>query len=233
MFGNASACNNCSKVKLYLTEMNTLTTEEIQAAREFCERGTLMYAGDEIPLNTAEWQQLRALLQDLKYDHVIGGDAAENHSVHVCRFYNDVVKPEALHARSAQVHALVMSPKMRRFYRRFTGTDELCMRRCQANLMHKGDYIGIHKDQDSNPDYIATVVFHFADNYQGGDFVTHDANAGSKHFHPHAITMLVNNCTIPHEVTPVEYGERLTLACFLSTEFGPSRNTRKDFRVAS
>lgn len=190
-----------------------------------------MYARGEIPLADEEWQQLETLLQGLDYDHVVGGDAAESHSVQVCRFFNDVKNPEALHVRSEQINNLVMSPKMRRFYRRFTGSENLCLRRCQANLMQTGDYIGVHKDQDSNPDYIATVVFHFADDYCGGDFVTHDSHSGEQHFHPPAHTVLVNNCTIPHEVAPVEQGSRLTLACFLSTEFGPSRNQREDFQL--
>jgi Rps23 Pro-64 3,4-dihydroxylase Tpa1-like proline 4-hydroxylase len=214
-----------------LIENTHLSAEEKSAARTFLDQGTLMYARDEMPLTDEEWQQLETLLQGLDYDHVIGGDAAESHSVQVCRFFNDVKKPEALHTRSEQILALVMSPKMRRFYRRFTGSENLCLRRCQANLMQTGDYIGVHKDQDSNPDYIATVVFHFADDYRGGDFVTHDSRSSAQHFHPPAHTVLVNNCTIPHEVAPVEQGSRLTLACFLSTEFGPSRNQREDFQL--
>jgi len=214
-----------------LTDNANFSAEEISAARTFDDNGTLMYTHAQVPLEAREWQHLETLLQDLEYDHVVGGDAAEAHSVQVCRFYNDVERPEALHPRSAQLHDLVMSPKMRRFYRRFTGSENLCLRRCQANLMHAGDFIGIHKDQDSNPDYIATVVFHFADDYRGGDFITHDSRSGARHFHPRPHSLLVNNCTIPHEVALVEQGARLTLACFLSTEFGPSRNSRQDFQL--
>lgn len=218
-------------MKPYLTETGSNSAEEISAAKTFNEHGTLMYARAQIPFTEAEWQQLEALLQDLSYDRVVGGDAAEAHAVNVCRFYNDVVEPVALHPRSAELHALVMSPKMRAFYRRFAGTDQLCLRRCQANLMQHGDFIGVHKDQDSNPDYLATVVFHFGNDYRGGDFVTHDFVVGTEHFHPRAHSMLVNSCTIPHEVEPVIEGQRLTLACFLSAEFGPSRNPRKNFKL--
>ncbi len=218
-------------MKPYLTEPRFNSATDVSAAKTFNEHGTLMYSRAQIPFSAEEWQQLEALLQGLHYDRVVAGDAAEAHAVNVCRFYNDVEKPMALHARAAELEALVMSPKMRAFYRRFAGTDKLCLRRCQANLMLNGDFIGIHKDQDSNPDYLATVVFHFADDYCGGDFVTHDARSGAEHFHPQAYSMLVNSCTIPHEVEPVQGGLRLTLACFLSTEFGPSRNIRKDFQL--
>jgi len=109
----------------------------------------------------------------------------------------------------------------------------LCLRRCQANLLLPGDYIGLHKDQDSNPDYIATVVFHFGEDYQGGDFVTHHAQRGTRSYRPAGRCVLVNNCEIPHEVTPVTQGRRHTLACFLSTEFGASPHPREAFRLSN
>lgn len=197
----------------------------------FERQGTLQFDRQQVPLSDLEWQRLESLLHEVSYRHIVGGDAGEGHSVHVCRFYNDIEKPMALHQHAAEISDIVMNPRMRAFYSRFTGTDRLCLRRCQANLLCKGDFIGVHKDQDSNPDYLATVVFHFDQHYQGGDFVTHDSRQGSLRYKPAARTALVNNCSIPHEVRPVESGERRTLACFLSTEFGQSRHLRHQFRL--
>lgn len=199
-------------------------------AQEFDEQGTLLFGKNEIPLNDNEWQQLEDLINQVEYEHVVGGDAGESHSVRVCRFYNDVDRPVALNDRSSDISEIVMSPKMKNFYKQFIGTDQLCLRRCQANLLHEGDYIGVHKDQDSNPDYFATVVFHFGTTYRGGAFVTH-GESGTRYYHPTARAALVNNCFIPHEVTVVEHGERRTLACFLSKEFSGSNNQRRLFRV--
>jgi hypothetical protein len=200
-------------------------------AQQFDEQGTLLFDKNEIPLNEEEWQQLETLIHAVDYEHVVGGDAGEGHSVHVCRFYNDVDKPAPLNEKSDEIKAIVMSKKMKAFYKRFTDTEQLCLRRCQANLLYKNDYIGLHKDQDSNPDYFATVVFHFGSKYRGGAFVTHGED-GDSSYHPISKSVLVNNCFIPHEVTAVEQGERRTLACFLSKEFSDSKNSRQQFRMA-
>lgn len=203
----------------------------LSIAQQFDEQGTLLFAQNEIPLSDKEWQQLEELVSTVDYEHIVGGDAGEEHSVRVCRFYNDIERPVALHEKSTDVSAIVMSAKMKRFYKQFTGTDQLCMRRCQANLLHTGDFIGLHKDQDSSPYYFATVVFHFGSEYRGGDFVTH-GECSYQSYHPTERTALVNNCFIPHEITTVESGKRRTLACFLSKVFNGNSNQRRSFRIA-
>ncbi|VAW54652.1 hypothetical protein MNBD_GAMMA06-525 [hydrothermal vent metagenome] len=192
---------------------------------------TLLFKENEIPLSKEEWQQLSELLAKSKYDHIIGGDANESHSVWVSRYFNDVDSPEALNDLSSDVEAIVMSSKMRRFYKQFTGTDKLCLRRCQANLLHEGDYVGDHKDQDSSPDYYATVVFHFSENYRGGYFQTNNDACQLQRYKPQPHTVLVNNSSVPHEVTKVKSGERLTLACFLSKTFTANKTIPAAFKI--
>ncbi len=191
------------------------------------QQATLLFEEEEIPLTKQEWQQLAELLAISEYEHIIGGDADESHSVWVSRYFNDIEAPQALNDMSKDIETIVMSAKMRRFYQQFTATDKLCLRRCQANRLQKGDYIGEHKDQDSSPDYLATVVFHFSDDYSGGAFQT----GNQQSYKPHAHMALVNNCSVPHQVTRVESGERLTLACFLSTSFAPNKKSRCAFKV--
>ena len=195
------------------------------------QQATLLFEENEIPLTRQEWRQLAELLARSEYEHIIGGDANESHSVWVSRYFNDVDSPEALNVLSGDIEAIVMSPKMLGFYQQFTGTEKLCLRRCQANRLQKGDYIGEHKDQDSSPDYYATVVFHFSENYSGGYFQTSDLTSKPQRYKPRAHMALVNNCSIPHQVTAVETGQRLTLACFLSTSFASNKNTPAAFRV--
>lgn len=200
------------------------------------QQATLVFEMDQLPLNKQEWQQLADIMEDSQYQHIIGGDANEDHSVWVSRYHNDIDSPQALSSQSAKVEAIIMSRKMRNFYRRFTGTSELCLRRCQANRLKTGDYIGVHKDQDSSPDYLATIVFHFSDNYTGGYFQTAQTDSKTdvstvKRYKPKAHMALVNSCSVPHQVTTVESGERLTLACFLSTSFENNKKSRFAFRV--
>lgn len=188
---------------------------------------TLLFEKGEIPLTQQEWQQLSSLLANSEYEHIIGGDANESHSVWVSRYFNDVGMPKALSDLSADISAIIMSPKMRNFYKQFAGTDKLCLRRCQANRMFKGDFIGEHKDQDSSPDYLATIVFHFSNEYTGGFFVTHEG----QRYKPSAYMALVNNCSVPHLVSKVESGERLTLACFLSPSFSANKKRCSVFQI--
>jgi len=198
------------------------------------QQATLLFEQSAIPLSRAEWQELAGILEKSDYQHVIGGDANESHSVWVSRYFNDVEAPEALSPLSKNIEDIIMSAKMRAFYQQFIGTDNLCLRRCQANRLCVGDYIGEHKDQDSSPDYIATVVFHFSNAYEGGYFVTSGQIVdGSEEvrYKPSANTALVNNCSIPHQVTPVKSGERLTLACFLSTSFDSNPSSPLDFKL--
>ena len=205
--------------------MNTQQDYDIE------QQATLMFEEGEIPLNKKEWSQLADLLAKSEYEHIIAGDVSESHSVWVSRYFNDVVSPEAINPLSSYIEAIVMSAKMRAFYQRFTGTKKLCLRRCQANRLCQGDYIGIHKDQDSSPDYLATIVFHFSENYSGGYFQTDDPANPHRRYQPCAHMALVNNCSIEHQVTKLESGERLTLACFLSTSFAPNKTSPLAFKI--
>ena len=198
-----------------------------QALYDIEQQPTILFDENEIPLTKGEWRDLLALLVSSEYEHIIGGDANESHSVWVSRYYNDIGTPKALNDFSVEVAAIIMSPKMLRFYKQFAGTEKLCLRRCQANRMFKGDYIGEHKDQDSSPDYLATIVFHFSEGYTGGFFVTE----GGKRHKPAVNMALVNNCSVPHLVTNVESGERLTLACFLSPSFGANKQSCTAFKI--
>jgi hypothetical protein len=80
--------------------------------------------------------------------------------------------------------------------------------------LQSGDSFGVHVDQGSNPDYFATVVFHFNAHYKSGDFITRGQQRGDHSYSPQQRAVLINDCSIPHEVSIVESGQRKTLACF-------------------
>ena len=198
-----------------------------QARYDIEQQATILFDENEIPLSKQEWQQLSDLLISSNYEHIVCGDANERHSVWVSRYFNDVGLPTALNNFSEEIAVIVMSQKMRHFYRQFAGTDKLCLRRCQANRMYKDDFIGEHRDQDSSPEYLATIVFHFSKEYSGGYFVTSE----NEHHKPGVHMALVNNCSVPHRITRVEGGERLTLACFLSPSFSANKNRCPAFKI--
>ena len=73
------------------------------------------------------------------YEHVLIGDAGEDNFVDVARFMTDVEAPIRVNEEAAdEVLAILGSPKMTQFYDEVVGTN-LVIRRCQVNLLHKGD----------------------------------------------------------------------------------------------
>lgn len=195
--------------------------------------GALIFGSGEVPLGAEQWAQLETIARQVDYEHIIGGDAGEGHSVYVSRFVNDVVEPVDLQPQANTIKNIVMNDDMQLFYKSFLGGEALCLRRCQANLLKKSDYIGKHIDQHSNPDYIASVVFHFDSDYQGGDFISQPDSVNETTFHPKPHSVVVNNGHCWHEVEAVVSGERRTLACFFSNQFGRSQNNRQEFEISN
>lgn len=204
-----------------------------QLAEEFQQYGAIVVQREEIPLLPEQWQTLEMLLKRMDYAKVVGGDTGDAHSVWVGRFVNDINKPESLHALTSQVLQIVMSGSMHRFFSEIAGAYPLCVRRCQANRLLHGDFIGYHIDQDTTPDYKATAVIQFSDSYQGGEFVLHHPEWGEKVMEMPKYSMLINRGEIPHQVKPVQQGERLTLACFFSTNFGLTQKPRSEIQIAA
>lgn len=202
-----------------------------QLSYEFQKHGAVVIAPEEIPMSQAQWARLAAILADMDYEKVVGGDTGDAHSVWVGRFVNDVHEPEPLHRLTDEVLDILMNSEMHTFFAGITGDSPLCVRRCQANRLNEGDFIGYHVDQDTTPDYMATAIFQFSAPYQGGEFVVHHPETGDATVDFPRFSVLMNRGDIPHQVKPVESGERLTLACFFSTNFGPTQKPRSEIQV--
>jgi predicted 2-oxoglutarate/Fe(II)-dependent dioxygenase YbiX len=209
-----------------------LTRNIDQLSEEFQRNGAIVAERAEIPLSANQWSELEEILQRMDYAKVVGGDSGDAHSVWVGRFVNDIEMPASLHALSDRVMQIVMCAAMQQFLARLIESQPLCVRRCQANRLSVGDFIGYHIDQDTTPDYKATAIFQFSDNYTGGDFVLHHQHGDQVMAMP-KYSMLINRGELPHQVTPVIQGERLTLACFFSTNFGVTQKPRTAIKIAT
>lgn len=201
-------------------------------AQVFEQQGFLFLAEDEIPLSQAQWQALERLVNDVTYQKVVGGDTGDAHSVWVGRFINDVEYPQSLHAETDLLLDVVLSERLRRLFSGMLGASEPCVRRCQANRLKIGDFIGLHVDQDTTPDYHVTAIFQINENYQGGEFILLHPQLGRLTFKLPRRSILINRGDIPHLVNPVTAGERQTLACFLSSHAGATRNPRKPIQIS-
>ena len=206
----------------------------MQPLDRFFQHGSALVAAADIPLDADAWQTLRALVEKVNYEKVVGGDTGDQHSVWVGRFINDVEQPQALSEHTQALLDIIMSDSMQNWYQQFMDCAEpLCLRRCQANKMLPGDFIGYHIDQDTTPDYDVTFIYQLDDQYQGGQFVVHHPAHGSESFHGPCNSIMVNRGDLPHEVKPVLSGCRRTLACFLSRNFGATRTRRQNIKTVS
>jgi len=203
-----------------------------QLALEFHQKGALLISSDELPMTASDWRQLESILDSMNYEKVVGGDTGDAHSVWVGRFVNDVYEPVHLHPLTTQVLNILMNPTMEAFFATITGEAPLCVRRCQANRLMEGDFIGYHIDQDTTPDYKATAIFQLSGDYQGGEFIVHHPQDGDTAVNFPRYSVLMNRGDIPHQVKPVQKGVRSTLACFFSTNFGPTQKPRTPIKIA-
>jgi len=198
------------------------------------EQGCILIPPQQVPLSDQQWQTILRLCQNVKYEKVIGGDTGDAHSVWVGRFINDVNLPEHYSDNTPALLDILMSPEMQRWYSQCTGLEQpLCLRRCQVNKMNAGDFIGYHIDRDTTPDYDATFIFHLSQDYLGGEFVVHHPQQGKLSFRTREHQVMLNRGDIPHEVLPIASGTRLSLACFLSHNFGPSKKPRQQIKTAA
>jgi hypothetical protein len=191
--------------------------------KTLAEEGVVVLHGDDMPIDDATWDGIHRALRELPYEEVRIGDAGDKHKVRVSRLVNDHDVPTFLQPSAQAIITAVMGERMMALCREALGLSACCVRRSQAHLLSDGGFIGPHVDQDSNPDYRYAVVLHFDHGFTGGELIASHSTKGRRAYRPAPRSILINRGDIPHEVTPVEQGERMTLALFLSDNAGPRR----------
>ncbi len=92
---------------------------------------------------------------------------------------------------------------------------EFFIRRCQANVLKQGSFIGKHIDTYSNLDYRYSCVIRFGRHYEGGEFFV-ELEGQEREIRTGYAEFLINCCEIPHGVRRVYSGNRTSLVFFLS-----------------
>lgn len=146
------------------------------------------------------------------------GDVGEQNYLSVGRFMEDLKGELPVYRNDPwgqRVVEILSSGKSREFFNGIMG-GECFIRRCQANLLEAGNFIGKHIDTYSNLEYRYSVVIQFGKEYEGGEFFIEHEGQSSQLKTGYA-DVLVNRCEIPHGVRKVESGTRTSLVFFLST----------------
>lgn len=146
------------------------------------------------------------------------GDVGEKNRLAVGRFMVDKKGELPAYCNDPlgkRVVDILSSGKCGEFFKEVMGGDYF-IRRCQANMMMEGGFIGKHIDTYSNFDYRYSVVIQFGQSYDGGTFFV-DFEGDIKKVKTSFADMIINRCEIPHGVEPVTAGKRMSLVFFLST----------------
>lgn len=146
------------------------------------------------------------------------GDVGEENFLAVGRFMEDQKGQLPVYRNDPygrRVVEILSSGKARAF---FDGVMENTsyIRRCQANVLEAGNFIGKHIDTYSNLEYRYSVVIQFGKQYEGGEFFV-EYQGGELETKTGYADVLINRCEIPHGVRKVEGGKRSSLVFFLST----------------
>ena len=182
--------------------------------------GTILVPFGGYPMSRSSFDRLSALVApgSVSYSTVHVGDAGEPNDVAVARvIVDDHGTPRRVEASPVdEVMEILFSPAMKTWLEGVTETAALRVRRCQVHILSAGNFVGRHRDLDSNPDYVCPVVLQFSDDYAGGDYVVHDVVRGPMSFATRRGDLLITDPNIEHEVRPVTAGERQSLVYFLS-----------------
>jgi predicted 2-oxoglutarate/Fe(II)-dependent dioxygenase YbiX len=199
-------------------------------ATELQEVRFILLNKDESPFTDKEYNLLEDLVDDVPYEKISKGDAGDVHKIQVGRFIRDEKIPVDLHESAIELKKIINSPEKQKFYKNITGFSNVCIRRAQANILNKGDYVGVHIDGEgdakkykgTHKDYHYAVIIHFKKNYEGGDSVIHYGDKRvSMELPSYSMNIICGD--LPHEIEVIKKGSRKTLVYFLSDNFGQSR----------
>lgn len=207
------------------------TTTPLQERRAALEQTGAIYIDDaEGFLLEQEWQDLERLCFEsgLPYETVTVGDADEPNQVEVGRFMTDVEVPRRVNPDvSERVLKIIGDPKRMEQLSKLLGYERVYLRRAQVNHMHRGSFVGLHLDTDSNPDYEIAVVLQLGRSFEGGEFVIQLPQGGETSITPRYRSTIISCCSYPHEVRTVTGGIRTSLVYFVASHDGPNRRSRK------
>lgn len=165
-----------------------------------------------------DFARLERLAQIVPKREIRIGDVGEENNLDVGRFMVDrkgelpVPCNEPL---GSEALSLLSGPRARSLFTCIMD-GAYWIRRCQANRLRAGCFIGRHVDTYSNFDYRYSVVLQFSRDFSGGSFFVEQAGRDTEIHTQHA-DVLINRCEVPHGVRRVTAGDRLSMVFFLSS----------------
>jgi hypothetical protein len=186
--------------------------------------GTILIPKSQSFILEDDFKKIEKNLKKIPTEFVKIGDAGEKNHVHVSRLMTDVKIPKVVNKNYSNKVLKILNENYLSFFKKIVNKQKLFIRRAQVNNMKKNAFVGYHLDIDSNPDYLYAVVLQLGNRFTGGKYVVYK-NKKKKIFSPKYMSIIISDCKIPHEVTKVNSGVRVSFVFFLSGNF--SKNKRK------
>ncbi|UQS17428.1 2OG-Fe(II) oxygenase [Pseudomonas sp. HS6] len=200
------------------------------AKRELAQKGSFYSPVSEFVYSQRDWDDINEILASkaLPWEQVFIGDADELNDLTVARFMTDVERPKRVNQPLAdQMISVVCNEKLMQFVSGLLDGEEFYIRRMQVNKMKDGSFIGKHLDVDSNPDYLYSIVLQLGKGFAGGEFLIFNEQGEQVNMiYPALQSIVITDCTFPHQVESVTEGERVSLVFFVS------KHAEKNRRVA-
>lgn len=190
------------------------------AKKELAVNGSFYSSATEFLYSQNDWDDINTILASkaLPWEQVFIGDADELNDLAVARFMTDVERPMRVNQPLAdQMISVVCNQKLLGFVSNLLGGEEFYIRRMQVNKMKDGSFIGKHLDVDSNPDYLYSIVLQLGKGFSGGEFLIFNHQGEQVNLiRPELQSIVITDCSFPHQVEAVTEGERVSLVFFVS-----------------
>lgn len=205
----------------------------LNLASAYSKQGTIMIDLKDSFFSNQDFEKLVEICKAVNYETVTIGDAGEQNFVKVGRFMTDEKEPKLVDNEfSKEVMQILNKNEHLDFYKKILNlkNENIYVRRVQVNKMSENNFIGYHLDIDSNPDYIAAVVIQLGKDFKGGEYVVYKKNTKDvppNSFSPFFQSLILSDCTYPHEVKKIFSGERVSLVFFLCKHEDPNQRYLK------
>lgn len=182
----------------------------------YLNKGTAYIEKEFSPFSQSNLTHLERYCAEVKKEHIKIGDAGESNWLLVGRFQSDKDRPRLVNKNtSTKLFKIINKLGVSNFVRDIIEyPNPLFIRRIQFNQINKDGFVGYHLDTDSNPDYLVACVLQLGSAYGGGMYRVHQPNKSFVDYKPNYHSLIISNCSYPHEVTRVTKGIRKSLVFF-------------------
>jgi len=184
--------------------MNLKNNLQHKGAIEYDLKGKIFNADEIRNLEKEIFQQKES------FEVVEQGDTEESSSLCVLR----IKRPNVDSYNAKKVRNFLEKKEFVSFLKDKTELENIEIDRCQAHIYQKGDFLSLHNDTDSCPDYKYSCILFFSDDYEGAEFKVY-SERNSHSFKPKYGEILLIKSGLMHEVCKVRNGTRKVLVFFI------------------